>query len=62
MGQKLIVLLWTQTHPAVVIAAFTLASVVCAFALTMAWLIAGRTLQGIAMAARAVVRERPVVF
>ena len=43
-------------------AAFTLASVACAFAPSMAWLIAGRTLQGIAlgagvMAARAVVRD-----
>ena len=43
-------------------AAYTLASVACAFAPTMAWLIAGRTLQGIAMgagvmAARAVVRD-----
>ena len=43
-------------------AAFTLASVACAFAPNMAWLIAGRTLQGIAMgagvmAARAVVRD-----
>ena len=43
-------------------AAYTLASVACAFAPDMAWLIAGRTLQGIAMgagvmAARAVVRD-----
>jgi len=43
-------------------AAYTLASVACAFAPNMAWLIAGRTLQGIAMgagvmAARAVVRD-----
>ncbi len=43
-------------------AAYTLASVACAFAADMAWLIAGRTLQGIAMgagvmAARAVVRD-----
>ena len=43
-------------------AAFTLASVACAFAPSMAWLIASRTLQGIAMgagvmAARAVVRD-----
>jgi DHA1 family bicyclomycin/chloramphenicol resistance-like MFS transporter len=43
-------------------AAFTLASVACAFAPSMAWLIAGRALQGIAMgagvmAARAVVRD-----
>jgi DHA1 family bicyclomycin/chloramphenicol resistance-like MFS transporter len=42
--------------------AYTLASVACAFAPDMAWLIAGRTLQGIAMgagvmAARAVVRD-----
>jgi len=42
--------------------AYTLASVACAFAPGMAWLIAGRTLQGIAMgagvmAARAVVRD-----
>ena len=42
--------------------AYTLASVACAFAPNMAWLIAGRTLQGIAMgagvmAARAVVRD-----
>lgn len=41
---------------------YTLASVACAFAPNMAWLIAGRTLQGIAMgagvmAARAVVRD-----
>ncbi len=43
-------------------AAYTLASVACALAPSMAWLIAGRTLQGIAMgagvmAARAVVRD-----
>ena len=42
--------------------AYTLASVACAFAPDMAWLIAGRTMQGIAMgagvmAARAVVRD-----
>jgi len=42
--------------------AYTLASVACVFAPNMAWLIAGRTLQGIAMgagvmAARAVVRD-----
>ncbi|PUE52702.1 multidrug effflux MFS transporter [Limnohabitans parvus] len=42
--------------------AYTLASVACAFAPDMAWLIAGRTVQGIAMgagvmAARAVVRD-----
>ena len=44
------------------LAAYTLASVACAFAPTMAWLIAGRTVQGMAMgagvmAARAVVRD-----
>lgn len=43
-------------------AAYTLASVACALAPSMAWLIAGRTVQGIAMgagvmAARAVVRD-----
>lgn len=42
--------------------AYTLASVACAFAPDMAWLIAGRTVQGVAMgagvmAARAVVRD-----
>ena len=42
--------------------AYTLASIACAFAPDMAWLIAGRTVQGIAMgagvmAARAVVRD-----
>ena len=49
------ILLWGMT-------AYTVASVACAFAPSMAWLIAGRTLQGIAMgagvmAARAVVRD-----
>ncbi len=49
------ILLWGMT-------AYTLASVACALAPSMAWLIAGRTVQGIAMgagvmAARAVVRD-----
>jgi MFS transporter, DHA1 family, multidrug resistance protein len=49
------ILLWGMT-------AYTLASVACALAPDMAWLIAGRTVQGIAMgagvmAARAVVRD-----
>jgi DHA1 family bicyclomycin/chloramphenicol resistance-like MFS transporter len=44
------------------LSAYTLASIACAFAPDMAWLIAGRTVQGIAMgaavmAARAVVRD-----